>query len=40
VPEQILPIEGRAASKLPAERGPGDGVGKGAVLRVFFEGFG
>ena len=40
VPGQILPIEGRAASKLPASRGPGDGVGKGAVLRVFFEGFG
>ena len=37
--ERPLPIEGRA-SKLPAERGPGDGVGKGAVLRVFFEGFG
>ncbi len=40
VPERPLPIEGRAASQLPAERGPGDGVGKGAVLRVFFEGFG
>ena len=40
VPGQILPIEGRAASKLPASRGPGDGVGKGAVLSVFFEGFG
>ena len=26
--------------ELPASRGPGDGVGKGAVLRVFFEGFG
>ena len=39
VPEVPLPIEGRA-SKLPASRGPGDGVGKGAVLRVFFEGFG
>ena len=38
--ERPLPIEGRAASKLPASRGPGDGVGKGAVLRVFFEGFG
>ena len=37
--ERPLPIEGRA-SKLPAKRGPGDGVGKGAVLRVFFEGFG
>jgi hypothetical protein len=40
VPERPLPIEGRGVSKLPAERGPGDGVGKGAVLRVFFEGFG
>ena len=40
VPGQILPIEGRGVSKLPASRGPGDGVGKGAVLRVFFEGFG
>ena len=39
VPEVPLPIEGRAP-KLPASRGPGDGVGKGAVLRVFFEGFG
>ncbi len=39
MPERPLPIEGRA-SKLPAERGPGDGVGKGAVLRMFFEGFG
>ena len=38
--ERPLPIEGRGVSKLPAERGPGDGVGKGAVLRVFFEGFG
>ena len=39
VPEVPLPIEGRAP-KLPASRGPGDGVGKGAVLRVYFEGFG
>ena len=39
VPGVPLPIEGRAP-KLPASRGPGDGVGKGAVLRVFFEGFG
>ena len=39
MPERPLPIEGRA-SKLPAERGPGDGVGKGAVLRMFYEGFG